>query len=119
MAENNQKKSNGRGGKRANAGRKVGATTKKTREIADRAIDEGITPLEVMLAAMRATMSEAQRIVDEQKAAGATVIAQPLGLLSDAAAIAKDAAPYMHPRLSSVEVNANISTHEASLDDLA
>jgi hypothetical protein len=36
----------GRGGKRPGSGRKKGSATKKTREIADRAAAEGITPLE-------------------------------------------------------------------------
>jgi hypothetical protein len=34
-----------RGGKRAGAGRKPGSLTKKTREIAERAAADGITPL--------------------------------------------------------------------------
>lgn len=72
-----------RGGKRPNAGRKPGAVTTKTREIADRAAAEGITPLEVMLEAMRAHY-EANR-------------------LDEAAEKAKDAAPYIHARLAAVE----------------
>lgn len=31
---------------------------------------------------------------------------------------AKAAAPYVHARLSSVEMNANVTNHEAALDDL-
>jgi hypothetical protein len=72
-----------RGGKRNGAGRKPGAATKKTRKIADRAIAEGITPLEVMLQAMRDCAGE--------------------GHWERAAAIAKDCAPYVHPKLSSIE----------------
>lgn len=72
------------GGKREGAGRKPGSLTKKTRAIAEIAVKEGITPLEVMLSAMRA-YAEVQ---DWEKAA----------------AIAKDCAPYLHPKLSSVEV---------------
>ena len=75
----------GKGGKRPGAGRKKGSVTKKTREIADRAAAEGITPLEVMIAAMRAHYDAKPPRLDE------------------AAAIAKDAAPYMHPRLAAVE----------------
>ena len=99
MTEDNQRKSNGRGGARKGAGRKVGSATKKTREIADRAAAEGVTPLEVMLEAMNAL--------------------RDAGDLEKAASVAKDAAPYMHPRLASVEMNAKVTTHEASLDDLA
>jgi hypothetical protein len=63
--ENNQprqsnKKSSGprpnNGGARSGAGKKVGAATKKTREIADNlAADGGLTPLEFMLQTMRET----------------------------------------------------------------
>lgn len=73
------------GGKRKGAGRPAGAATKRTRAIADQAAAEGLTPLEVMLRAMR-LHATAER-------------------WDDAAAIAKDAAPYIHARLSSVDLN--------------
>jgi hypothetical protein len=72
-----------RGGKRIGAGRKPGSQTKRTRAIAEKAAQEGITPLEVMLRSMREHYDA--------------------GRLDNAAAIAKDAAPYMHPRLQSVQ----------------
>lgn len=71
------------GGKRPGAGRKPGSTTQKTREIADKAISDGMSPLEVMLTAMR-KHAEAE-------------------MWDEAASIAKDAAPYIHPRLAAVE----------------
>lgn len=71
------------GGKRAGAGRRKGSATKRTREIADKAIGEGLTPLDVMLKAMR-LHADAQR-------------------WDAAAEVAKDAAPYIHPRLAAVE----------------
>lgn len=111
--ENNQKKSkesNKRGGSRAGAGRKVGSATKRTREIADKAAEEGITPLELMLKTMRALAAKAEANDPENP---------DLTMLVEASAIAKDAAPYIHPRLASVEMNAKVTTHEASLDDLA
>ena len=83
MFENNQTKSNGRGGKRSGAGRPRGSATQRTREIADEAAENGITPLEVMLEAMRSFHGG--------------------GDMEKAASIAKDAAPYMHPRLAAVE----------------
>lgn len=70
-----------RGGARAGAGRPKGAASVKTREIADRASAAGITPLEFMLGALR----------DEN---------QPFAVRFDAA---KSAAPFVHPKLSSVE----------------
>jgi hypothetical protein len=72
-----------RGGKRPGAGRRSGAITVKTRAIAEIAIAEGMAPLEVMLLAMRGYA--AAQAWDR------------------AAATAKDAAPYIHPKLSSIE----------------
>lgn len=80
MSENNQTNSNGRGGARKGAGRKPGAATKKTREVADKAASEGITPLEYLLDVMRNSGDGKARM---------------------AAAMA--AAPYIHPKLASVE----------------
>ncbi len=71
------------GGHRKGAGRKQSALTTKTRKIAEEAIADGLTPLEVMLTAMR-THADAME-------------------WDEAAAIAKDAAPYMHPRLAAIE----------------
>lgn len=82
MSENNQTYSK-RGGARKGAGRKRGSATTKTREIADKAAASGITPLEVMLEAMNQL--------------------RDAGDLERAASVAKDAAPYIHPRLAAVE----------------
>jgi hypothetical protein len=70
-----------RGGARPGAGRKKGALTTKTREIAEAALAEGITPLAYMLSVLR----------DDE---------QPVAMRFEAA---KAAAPFVHPRLSSVE----------------
>ena len=69
------------GGARPGAGRKKGSATAKTREIADRAAAEGVTPLDFMLQEMRDETAERAERLD----------------------MAKSAAPYIHPRLSSVE----------------
>lgn len=91
---NNQTKSKapgaGRGGKRPGSGRKKGSATKKTREIADRAAEEGLTPLEYMLNVMRRTTVHEDPKVEIAREA----------LAFEAA---KAAAPYMHPRLAAVE----------------
>lgn len=85
-----------RGGKRPGAGRKKGesAKTKAKRKSAADAVEkaaaEGITPLEVMLDAMR-------RLHRVKKWA-------------QAASIARDCAPYVHPRLSAV-------THQGNKDN--
>jgi hypothetical protein len=81
--ENNQEKS--WGGARPGAGRKPGSLNSKTRAIAEKCADLGATPLEVMVEAYL-------KLRDE-------------GRLEDAAKIAKDAAPYMHPRLSNIELS--------------
>jgi hypothetical protein len=70
-----------RGGKRPNAGRKAGSVTKRTREIANRASEEGILPLEYMLRVLR----------DEEQKPEVRFEA------------AKAAAPYVHAKLASVE----------------
>src|SRR4051794_32588352 len=76
-----------RGGRRDGAGRKPGSANIRTRQIADKAAAEGITPLEVMLKAMQ-MHTEA-------------------GRWDEAAAIAKDAAPYIHPRLASTTLGSD------------
>lgn len=93
MSENNQTKSKGRGGKRKGAGRKAGSATTRTREIADKAMADGITPLEFMLRIMRTEPSD--DIED------ARLLADLLGMRFEAA---KAAAPYVHPRLAAVEI---------------
>ena len=95
------------GGRRPGSGRKRGGLNEKTRKIAEKAAAEGITPLEVQLQTMRALWAEASEgnALDLDKA-------------ERACAIAKDAAPYIHPRLSSVEASVGVTNHEAALDDL-
>lgn len=110
MSEKNQRKSNGRGGVRKGAGRKAGSATKKTRAIADKAAEEGVTPLEVMLRTMRQLVTDAE---------GEDPTKPNTMLLERAAAVAKDAAPYMHARLSSVDVKATVTNHEAALAELS
>ena len=70
------------GGARPGAGRKPGSRTEKTAEIALRAVSEGISPLEVLLQAMRAAHAN--------------------GDLDKAAHYARMAAPYCHPRLNAI-----------------
>ncbi len=91
MSANNQTKSNGRGGARPGSGRKKGSATVKTREIADKAAEQGITPLEFMLQVMR---QEPLADLDPSDALKTTVMRFEA---------AKAAAPYIHPRLAAVE----------------
>ena len=108
MTENNQKipnqgKGTGRGGKRAGSGRKPGTANVKTREIADKAIAEGITPLEVMLKAMRSFVDAAEKMGDGKLEVVDGEVITRLSLLTEASKVAKDAAPYIHPRLAAVD----------------
>ena len=73
------------GGVRPGSGRKKGYLTQKTREIAAKAIDKNITPLEVMLEAMMTAYNE--------------------GSAKDAFQYAKDCAVYLHPRLQATTVS--------------
>jgi len=88
-----------RGGKRDGAGRRAGSANTRTREIADRAASEGLTPLEFMLQIMR----------DEACPDGADP-AQKIAFHAMRFEAAKAAAPYVHPKLSAVEMNANVTT---------
>ena len=71
-----------KGGKREGAGRKPGSKQKKTVELALKAAEEGITPLEYMLQILR----DDKQPHEERKWA------------------AEKAAPYMHPRLQTTEL---------------
>lgn len=72
-----------RGGPRQGSGRKKSALTHKTRKIAEAVIKDGLSPLEVLVKAMRHFDGK--------------------GEFKDAAEIAAKAAPYMHARLATIE----------------
>lgn len=91
MNQPKSKQSTGRGGARPGAGRKKGSATARTREIAERAYGDGVTPLEYMLAVMRAESEHEDPRIQAGREA----------LRFEAA---KAAAPYIHPRLAAVEV---------------
>ena len=111
------------GGKREGAGRKTGSVTKRTREVAERAVATGMTPLEVMIDNMRHFQQvalDAEATLNgltagefsEQVSPDASpedqfkfLLAQvkkTVGLRQAAQDAARDAAPYIHPKLSSV-----------------
>lgn len=128
------------GGKREGAGRKQGALAIRTRKIAERAIAEGKTPLDVMLDNMR----HFQQVALDAEAVLATMTANDLpgnpekpeeqfkALLAEvkkaagfrqlAHECARDASPYLHARLSAVQHSGYIATRRAtemSDDELA
>lgn len=117
-----------KGGKRIGAGRKPGSLTKRTRAIAEQAEAEGKTPLEVMLANMRHFQQVA--LDAEAVLSGLTVeeiggkdmspeeqfkmllakAKNAAGFRQMAQECARDAASYIHPRLSAVEHSGEVTT---------
>ncbi len=94
------------GGSRKGSGRKASACTLKTREIVDRALsDGGLTPLAYMLEVLR----ESLEIVEAQYKSGAIdKIEYAIKIESIEERrykMAKTAAPYMHPKYSSVKAD--------------
>ena len=87
-----------RGGKRPGAGRKKGSVSKRSQEVAAAIMQTGKLPLAYMLEVMRDETADAQRR-DE---------------------MARAAAPYIHPRLSSIDgdLNLHIHKHEEALAEL-
>lgn len=106
-----------RGGKREGAGRKRGSLTVRTQETAARALAEGKSPLDVMLenmchfqqvamdaeAAITAlTAGELPDNPDDQFKMLLAKVKQAAGLRQMAHECARDAAPYIHPKLSAI-----------------
>ena len=83
------------GGRRTGAGRKPGAIATKSREVASRAMSEGITPLEYMLQVLRSDKSNNLEKMDAAKAA----------------------APYIHARLNAVDMTAKVQQDERTITD--
>lgn len=84
------------GGRRKGAGRRKGSRNRKTLEQIE-ALNEGQTPLEYLVSIYQDETQELRDRIDAAKAA----------------------APYVHSKLSSVEVDAHVSTsHEDALDEL-
>jgi len=116
------------GGKRAGAGRPPGALTKRTRAIAEKAAAEGKEPLQVMLE----NMLHFRQVAIDAEAVLAGLTVEEIGgkdmspeeqfkmLLAKAKTAAgfrqmsqecaRDAASYIHPRLSAVEHSGNVTT---------
>ncbi len=90
-----------RGGKRPGAGRPAGAATRRMRKIVDKAVAEDLTPLDVMLRAMR-----------DHAAAGRW---------DEAAKVAAMAAPYIHPRLTAIDLEAEstLTVHDVSNETMS
>lgn len=111
------------GGVRPGAGRPKGAKVKRTQELIAKAVEGGITPMEVLLNDMRQyhgmvqeELTKLPEIKDEKERADKSASLMKLQALARECAIA--AAPYMHPKLSSVDAKVTVKDHEAALRDL-
>jgi hypothetical protein len=107
------------GGKRPGSGRKPGSKNKSTQVIEALAADaiikgkEGLTPLEIMLDTMRliyerALAHDSETIVNEKRLT-------PLDLALLAVDVAAKAAPYVHPRLTTVDMGKKTTENAAEL----
>lgn len=132
MAEKSKQsngKGSGRGGRREGAGRKPGKANQKTRLVSERILEERMAagkqqPLEVMLANMEFALNEAgqllEKIVNSPEGADIDTFKALMRFRSMAQECAKDAAPYVHPKLASVEHSGSVTlTHEEALAQLA
>jgi len=88
-------------------GRKAGTPNKKTAEVQKAVAESGITPLEFMLSIMR------NDVVDADADPAVKIAFSSMRFEA-----AKAAAPYVHAKLSSIEMNATVTNHEAGLDEL-
>jgi hypothetical protein len=84
-----------RGGKRTGAGRKKNVPNRASASREREAAASGATPLDVMLKSMRLLSALADESANDKK--------QFEHYIRAAAAVAKDVAPYIHPRLSTVD----------------
>ena len=94
----------GRGGARPGAGRPKSALTKRTQEITTRVLAAGRTPLEVMLAVMEHFFAA--------------------GEYEKAVEVASRAAPFIHPKLATIDsrgrdVKPNAEIHDRQHDEEA
>ncbi len=111
------------GGSQPGAGRPKGAINKKTQDLIKKATEEGISPIEVLLNDMRFfynlgenKMQEAMTTEPGKKQANA--FRASTALKEIARDCARDAAPYIHPKLASVQANVNVVNVEAELAEL-
>ena len=105
------------------AGRPRGSMTTKSQLLADRVMSEGETPLEIMLDAMRFYAKLARKIENKIKETeledyNADELKKLMPLKNLAVSCAKDAAPFIHPRLANIEANVKVSNFEAALTEL-
>ena len=99
-----------RGGKRTGAGRPAGAITKRTREVAERALASGMSPLSVMLDNMRSAYHRALELEKQLNDLPPEELEPRLHLMGEIARqrqiaqkCAADAANYVHPKRANIQ----------------
>lgn len=112
-----------RGGKQPGAGRPKGAVSRRTQDLIDRCASEGVMPLDVFLNDMRYfyNLGENKMRVAEETAPGnkqAKEFRAATALKEIARECARDAAPFLHPKLASLQANVNVNNVEAQLAEL-
>ena len=91
-----------RGGARKGAGRKQGTLATRTQEIIAATMAEGITPLEHMLNVVRTPLPTQMKNESEE-----SFMSRCKWHITRQDQMASSAAPYMHPRLNSIETKKN------------
>lgn len=112
-----------RGGAQPGAGRPKGRLSSKTQELIARCEAGGIMPIDVFLADMRYfyKLGEDKMRVAEQTEPGkqqAKEFRAAVELKGIARECARDAAPYVHPKLAALQANVNVNNVEAELAEL-
>ena len=101
-----------RGGARVGAGKKKGSINKATRALREQIAATGLTPMEVMLSNMQRAYEEAHKSeadITSEAVKGCehdeilARVKRAVGYRQIAQNCAKDAAPYAHPRLATIE----------------
>lgn len=111
------------GGARPGAGRPKGSKVTRTQELVKKAIEGGVTPLDVLIGNMRfyhklATDKLDQIYQTDNVKEKAKILRVVDAFYNKSGAFAVDAAPYIHPKLSSVKADVNIANVEAALTEL-
>lgn len=111
------------GGAQPGAGRPKGMQNKKTTELLERVAAEGIMPIDVFLNDMRYfyNLGENKMRIAEQESdvkKQAKHVRAALELKDIARDCARDAAPYLHPKLASLQGKIEVTNTEAKLAEL-
>jgi len=101
------------GGARKGSGRKIGSATKRTRAIADKLAESSdITPLEYMMKTLNSTDENLKAQHKKGEIDTETYLVRLKFNMDRRDQAAKDAAPYIHPRLSSITAEVKGSEHD-------